>query len=183
MTATTSPTSEYGSTPARPASRLKHLADRLLVGAFLVVIATPMWLAFYSDNSATIAATERREAAPFPKVEIREGHLLPRKRSIIAFPQKFELWFNDHLGFRSVLIQGYNLARVAGLVGNNAARPVVGQAPRSPVIIGRDGWLFYSAENLVDDYRCTRPFKPAELDYWKKLLTDRRDWLRKRGIH
>lgn len=163
-------------------SRLKHLADRLLVAAFLVVIAAPMWFAFRSDNGGTIAATERRAAAPFPKLDFRDGHLLPRKRSITAFPQKFELWFNDHLGFRRALIQGYNMARVAGLVSNSAARPVVGQAPRSPVIIGRDGWLFYSAENLVDDYRCTRPFTAAELDYWKKLLTDRRDWLRKRGI-
>lgn len=178
----TSPTTKNASPPALPAGRLKRLADRLLVGAFLVVIATPMWFVFRSDNGETIAATERRVAAQFPKFDIREGHIIPRKHSIVEFPQKFELWFNDQLGFRRALIQGYNLARVAGLVSNSAARPVVGQAQRTPVIIGRDGWLFSSAENLVDDYRCTRPFTAAELDYWKKLLTDRRDWLRRRGI-
>src|SRR5690606_26345033 len=35
---------------------------------------------------------------------------------------------------------------------------------------------------LVEDYRCTDPFTREELDGWRRVLEERRDWLAARGI-
>ncbi len=69
-----------------------------------------------------------------------------------------------------------------GVVSNSFARPAAGQASRAPVIIGRDGWLFYSGDRLIEDYRCTDPFTPDELDAWKRMFEERQAWLAARGI-
>jgi hypothetical protein len=50
------------------------------------------------------------------------------------------------------------------------------------VILGRKGWLFYSAEPLGNDYQARRPFTAEELARWGRVLEARRAWLAARGI-
>jgi hypothetical protein len=57
-----------------------------------------------------------------------------------------------------------------------------GTSSSDVVTIGKDGWLFYAGEQIVDDYRRVRPFDDDELARWADLLVARRDWLRARGI-
>lgn len=164
--------------------RLRRVsADRLLVGVFLAVIALPMLGVLRRGAERDIERTERRKAAAFPEVEFgRKGIPFPKKRSVVVFPQRFEAWFNDRLATRGPLLQAYNLARVWGLASGSFARPAVGQETQSPVIIGRDGWLFFSGGHTVDYYRGTHPFSEEEVDRWVRVIRARRDWLKARGI-
>ncbi|HEV3022235.1 MAG TPA: hypothetical protein VGX76_07195, partial [Pirellulales bacterium] len=150
-------------------SRVQRIADRVTIALFLAAIVLPLGFLRRRWPDAVIERTELRRAAEFPQVEWRPWGPLsrPRMYSVTAFPRAFEAWFNDHLGFRRAFIRGYNFAKVCGLTSENYGRPAVGQAPRSPVIVGRDGWLFYSGDRLVDDYRCTCPLGRDELEQWR----------------
>lgn len=162
--------------------RATRPADVALIALFAAFIGLPFVGIFQGDTGAELARTERRQAAVFPQLEFRPGRWFPRKQSIKSFPRGFEAWFNDHVGFRRQFIQAWNMARVSGLATEAAGRLHAGQAGQCPVIVGRNGWLFYSGEGVIDDYRCTRPFTAAELDEWKSALTARRQWLEARGI-
>ena len=157
-------------------------ADAALIALFVAFVGLPLLGLLRSDADAELARIEHRQAAAFPQLEFRPGRWFPRKQSIKDFPRGFAAWFNDHLGFRRQFIQAWNLARVSGLVAGAAGRPHAGQAGQASVLIGRDGWLFYAGENVLDDCRCTRPFTAAELDKWKSVLVARREWLEARGI-
>jgi hypothetical protein len=52
----------------------------------------------------------------------------------------------------------------------------------SSVIKGKDDWLFYVAEDMVQQYRGVHPFSERDLQGWQELLERRRDWLAKQGI-
>jgi alginate O-acetyltransferase complex protein AlgJ len=162
----------------------REVADRLLVGVFLAAIALPMFGVLNRDVESQIRETERRKAAEFPELQLRRHGFVPfpKKRSLREFPPAFEAWFNDRLATRGALLQGYNLARVWGLVGGAFNRPAVGQEMQTPVIIGRDGWLFFGGGRMADYYRGTHPFSEDELDAWVRVLRARRDWLQARGI-
>jgi hypothetical protein len=46
---------------------------------------------------------------------------------------------------------------------------------------GRDGWLYWTGDNMLANYRGTARFDEQDLNAWKRLLESRRDWLAKRG--
>jgi alginate O-acetyltransferase complex protein AlgJ len=165
-------------------SPVRRAADRVTIALFVAAIGLPLCFVRGRGVEPVIERTELRRAAAFPTIEWRRLGPLnwPRKFSINAFPRAFEAWFNDHLGFRRPFIRAYNLAKVCGLTSENYGRPAVGAAPRSPVIVGREGWLFYSGDRLVDDYRSTCPFSRDELERWRTVLEERRQWLAERGI-
>ena len=50
------------------------------------------------------------------------------------------------------------------------------------VLSGTDGWMFYTAAQMVEHYRGALPLSAANLNDWQKLLEQRRDWLAQRGI-
>ena len=159
-------------------------ADLALVAIFVGVLAAPLCGVLRDGVEDEIRITERRQAAPLPDIELahRGPIAWPKTKSLKGFPAGFEAWFNDHLWLRRQQLLAYNLALHAGLVSNSFARPAAGQAARAPVIIGRDGWLFFSGDRLIEDYRCTDPFRPDELNEWQAALEERRDWLAERGI-
>lgn len=177
MAAETDPFNAHDTPP-----RTAPLSDAALIALFAAFVGLPLVGVFRSDVDAELARFERRQAAPFPQLEFRPGRWFPRKQSIQDFPRGFQAWFNDHVGFRRQFIQAWNLARLSGLATEAASGPRAGQSGQCPVIVGRNGWLFYSSKDVVDDYRCTRPFTAAELDEWRSALTARRHWLEARGI-
>jgi hypothetical protein len=59
---------------------------------------------------------------------------------------------------------------------------VFGVSGSAAVTLGKQRWLFFTGDLIVDDYRCSRPLTETELAQWKDHLLSRRDWLRSRGI-
>lgn len=157
------------------------IAQRLLIALFLAGITVPAAMLLVRDESTSAKFEQRRLAAapplPLHKAEAR------------LFPIRFEAWFNDRFGFRDEFIRWHNLAQVKwlgtppiNLSGNDQL--LAGAAARlsNQVIACRDGWLFYSGEHVLEDYRGLRPFAEQELRQWAGVLQARHDWLASRGI-
>src|SRR5262249_17857713 len=113
------------------------MSNKLLVALFVSAISLPL-----AANLAGIdggdAAAENRALAPFPKLD----------RSLVTvldFAPGLSQWFNDHFGFRSLLIRWYGESRLF----------VLGVSPTTSVIKGRDGWFFYGEDGSVEDYSST----------------------------
>jgi len=138
--------------------------DTTLVVMFAAALSAPvvgMWL----GKGQLQASEEKRQLAPRPMIT-RDYKSWP------AVPAAFTAYFNDHFGFRETLVEDH----AAFLV------KVLGQSTTSEVVIGKQGWLYYSKGRYMDSFRGRESFVPGELDQWVTALTRMRDWLDLRGI-
>lgn len=156
-----------------------------MIVSFLCASACPGgWLlvAQLTGNEPQASAFEQRALAPWPSAPQSTAQWQ-------ALPARFEAAFGDRFAGRETMIRWHNYARLnwlgmppavadhhAALAGS-AARGGAGE-----VLAGRDGWLFFTGDRVIDDYRCTRPFATEELTAWTRVLRERRDWLAARGI-
>ncbi|MFT3782487.1 MAG: hypothetical protein QM790_10780 [Nibricoccus sp.] len=83
-----------------------------------------------------------------------------------------ETYFNDHFGFRKAFVR----------MQSKWKRKLFGEAAVSEAIIGSDGWIYTTANRMIESYTGVSRFKPSELVAWQKLLETRRAWLQQRGI-
>ncbi len=143
---------------------LKRRADIGLIAAFLIFIWLPTADHFLKLDQAA-SPNENRTLATVPPFR----PTLAGTRELLT---GLEASFNDHFGFRRQLVRWEQ--RWKWLLFHDARL--------ANVLLGKDGWLFYSDGRMVDDISGARPFSDAELEGWRTLLTGRRDWLKERGI-
>jgi alginate O-acetyltransferase complex protein AlgJ len=138
-------------------------ANALLVALFVTVISLPL-----AANLAGIdggdAGAENRELAPLPSL----SHSL---QSVLDFGPGLSLWFNDHFGFRSLLVRWYGESRLF----------VLGVSPTTAVVKGADGWFFYGEDGSVEDYSAGDPLTDAALANWRNALVRARQWAHLHG--
>ncbi|MHC1744557.1 MAG: hypothetical protein AB9873_16220 [Syntrophobacteraceae bacterium] len=139
-------------------------AQLALVGLFFTLLAIPH-LAELAKRASSAPPDEKRLMAKMPETDL----LLS---SFSQYTKQFERFYNDSFGLRDSLIRWNNRLRL--LVFNESAV--------SGTRVGREGWLFYSDEWVLEDYENVIPFKPAEMDAILKGLEKRRAWLSARGI-
>lgn len=108
---------------------------------------------------------ENRLPAKFPVFNER----LEGLRDFVA---GLESYYNDHFGFRKRLIRW----------NNHWKHELFLESSLPAVLTGRDGWLYYSGDGMIENHLGTSPFQPDELRQWQSLLETRRDWLARRGI-
>ncbi len=140
------------------------VSNRLLIAAFLVVISLPMLLHFFSSSTA-LSVMEKRKLARVPKI--------PKNLTgLVAFPEKFSAYIDDHFGFRKMLLT-YGSQILYGL----------GIQPSKKVLIGKDGWMFLGhPPDIVEQYRGIDRFSEKELADWVIGMKKRELWLRRQGI-
>src|SRR5436190_7052492 len=136
----------------------------VFVALFVIVISLPLAANLAGVDGADPGA-ENRELAVFPRVDGTWA-------SIVAFPTTLGLWFDDHFGFRSVLVQWYGESRLF----------VLGVSPSAAVVKSRDGWFFYADDKAIEDYAQVEPMTPDALANWRTAIVRAHDWLRARGI-
>jgi alginate O-acetyltransferase complex protein AlgJ len=93
----------------------------------------------------------------------------------LAFPGRFERYFNDHFGLRARLLAVDHWARAA----------VFGVSPVPTVLVGRQGWLYFLGEDAKAFdrwYRGIGAFTDAEVEALRNELLHRREYLRHLGI-
>jgi len=143
---------------------LKRRADIALIAAFFVFIWLPTADSFLHLDQAA-SPNENRPPAACPTFH-------PTLDGTRKFLAGFEGWFADHFGWRRQLVRWEQRLKWTLFRDSRIAN----------VLVGKDGWLFFSDGRAVDDITGARPFTDADLDEWLTLLTGRRDWLRQRGI-
>jgi hypothetical protein len=138
-----------------------------LIAVFGVLLWLPTFDTFFHIDR-TPAINEKRVLAQLPHLKSFPGGL---KKYIVGL----EACFNDHFGCRNRLIRWQIDWQLIFLRATGENGP-------GGVIIGRDGWLFFSQNEMVEHYRGVRRFAPQNLRDWQALLEHRRDWLAQRGI-
>src|SRR5512132_950622 len=120
-------------------------SDFLVALGFSAALLAPA-LAWRIDPGAWVSLeVENRNPAPFPD--------LPRDTSgVQRFPKRFELWQADTLGLRAPLLRLNNLFVL------EAWRKL----PSPTLLLGRNGWIFYTGE---DSRRLWRGLYPIPRDF------------------
>jgi alginate O-acetyltransferase complex protein AlgJ len=136
----------------------------ILSTVFLLLLWLPTLDSFFDlDHSPWL--NEKREPAPFPKITLDVNGLR-------TLPAGLGAYYDDHFGFRRRLI----------LWEQRWKQKYFKEASRPDVMFGREGWLFYADNQMIENYRGVKKFTLEELQNWQVLLEKRRDWLAKRGI-
>ncbi|KLI18548.1 hypothetical protein GQX62_04150 [Brachyspira hyodysenteriae] len=87
------------------------------------------------------------------------------------YPKSYENYFNDFLAFRNELIQLKNIIDV------NLFKNIIHN-----VLLGKNDWLFYRYDNLIENYIGLDGFTDEQLEIAKNNLIHLRDELKKRNI-
>ncbi|MCK5716556.1 MAG: hypothetical protein KAH77_03635, partial [Thiomargarita sp.] len=110
-------------------------------------------------------------------IEKRQMATLPvfnwKLQTWLSYPKSFEEYYNDNFGFRRTLVSWYQYFKVS----------IFGNSPSKRIIIGKQGWLFFTDENVIEDYRNMRLFSKADLEQWRTSLESKWEWLKKQDIH
>lgn len=149
---------------AEKEQRKDYSFDRVVAGGFVAFLCLPLAaMALHAGDDSQTLAFEVHHPAPTwswsPDV-------------LVGIPKVFQEYFDAHFPFRGALTEAHAWLKVRAL----------GVSSSSDVTLGKDGWLFYAGESVVDSYRRVHPFSDAELGQWAHALVSRRDWLRARGI-
>jgi hypothetical protein len=142
----------------------KQIYPALLSTLFLVFLLLPL-LFFVFGSHKTVSDVEKRKLAVFPKVTATA-------KGLSAFPKQFDSYYRDHFGLRDRLIR----------LHNSVYLQLFRLSPSNFVLQGRNGWFFYAAEGVVEDYYGQQLLDPVSLDRSAAVLQDRRDWLATLGV-
>lgn len=142
-------------------TRIETWSNGVLVAAFAAVIVLPPALLMLGPEPVT-TLQEKRVPSPPPD---------PATDPVETWPGKMTAYFNDHYGLRDTLVHWHGWLK-----------HVVFGARSDRVIVGQDGWLYLNRSDTLGDHRRSRNFTNGELERYARVLQDRGDWLRARGI-
>jgi len=151
---------------ARAPTSARITRDRLVVLLFLGALAAP-WAdeLVRTDEARGPLAREHRMPSSKPA-------LVLEPRALHKFPSTYEAYFKDTFGLRDRLLRWHALQSL----------DLFGVSPTDQVLIGKDGWYFYTGNDSVRAWRGLVPFSEEDLRQWKLGLEARRDWLRDLGM-
>jgi hypothetical protein len=135
-----------------------------LIALFVSVIWLPTADSHLNLDHAR-APVEKRALAKKPAANFTWDFFL-------KFPKKYEAYFNDHFGFRKMLIRTHSDITVQWLGGVSSPQ----------VMKGKQGWFFYTGGRIMEHCcRATIPFDHDQLASWQRIFERRRDWLDRLG--
>lgn len=105
----------------------RRLIQIALIVFFVASIYLPSLLWLGTPEEQRNATTENRMLRDFPSFSLQK---------IETWPGEFETWFNDHIPFRSRLVNAYN-----------KMQHLVFQVPTYTVLPGKEDYLFYNRKN------------------------------------
>jgi alginate O-acetyltransferase complex protein AlgJ len=143
----------------------RKATDTALIALFVLLICLPTLDSLFNLDR-TRPPEEKRRLAEMPQFKWEW-------RAYVEFPGNLEAHLNDHFGYRNWLIYAHNYVTVSWL----------GTVTSPSVIKGKDDWLFFSGDRVLEYTRATDPFTAEELKQWRDVIEDRRDWLTGRGAH
>jgi len=149
---------------SRSFERVNNGMSLLLSIVFLILLWLPTLDSFFNLDRVPWV-NEKRPPAKFPQVILSVN-------GVRALPAGLEAYFSDHFGFRRRLIR----------CEQKWKHELFREATHPDVMIGRNGWLFYTGEQMIEHFRGAKLFTPEDLKNWQALLEKRRDWLANRGI-
>ena len=146
-------------------TQIGKLAQVAICLCFLLLMIAPHVMEL-SGRSGSTASKEKREIAKAPEPSLIFS-------SFPEYVRQFEKYYGDSFGFRDRLILWNGLLRLRAFDDSHTIMEVR---------LGREGWLFYTSERVLDDYINVIPFKSEDLEKMGRVLEERRVWLEGKGI-
>ena len=147
-----------------PAKTYNAITDWLLIVLFLGFIFIPLLLAVTQPDKI-FSEEEKRPLAEFPKVRSGAG-------TVVDFARRFDTYYQDHFGLREFFIRRYHREMKKRFDGVGA----------SDVVVGKDGWLYYSGEGALDDLMGRLRLTGEQLNLLSERVESNRGWLTQQGI-
>lgn len=135
-----------------------------VITLFLLILYVPLVLSFVLKDK-DVSESEKRKLARLPGLEWSLD-------SLVRYPDRFEIYYNDHFGLREQLVEFYNYLYFK----------VVKKSPLPTVTVGRDEWLYYNGEGSLPDFLGLSEYSEEQLETWKRTLQDRQEWLADLGM-
>jgi alginate O-acetyltransferase complex protein AlgJ len=163
------------------AHSVRRTTDLACVLAFAVVLVVPLAGFLFDWHPVT----------PPVQPALRQGKPLPAVTPLRTLPERFEGYFDRHLGFREQMVRWNNAITVLWLHTDPATRirhrEGDGARPKAKsgwgrVMLGDDGWLFYLARFSEKSFRGLDPLGSQDLRSWRKHFEERRARLAERNI-
>ena len=132
-----------------------------VIALFVALLIAPSVAQLFGFTSGI--AGENRYLAPFPKVS--------GQRDLKLLPRMMEDYVNDRFGLRSQMVHVNSLMRYK-----------LGVSSTRDIVIGRDQWLFYTADKIMEQHTGADIFTPTELEHWVRAMEADRDWLAARNV-
>ncbi|MCE9605034.1 MAG: hypothetical protein K8U03_09050 [Planctomycetia bacterium] len=165
---------------ANIAQRIQLWSERAMIALFLPFITLPVLMIRPEAARECMNRHEKRMPNLFPSIHpLADAPLKKKFDEVRAFPKGFETWFNDYVGLRRRFIQLHTLGRLCGVVSEC---PIyAGKGGGASVVIGENGWLYFSGHCMKEDYTATLPLRDVELEQWAQVVEARAAWLAERG--
>ena len=131
----------------------------------LFMTALVLWcVSSFSIDPGTISKSENRYLATMPVYDATKGGL---SKAVPALDD----YLADRVALRDAMISLHARAKVGWF----------GASPSDKLIVGKDGWFYLNDETAVAQYRGLAQLSETELEGWKRVLEQRRDWLGEQG--
>ena len=143
----------------------------LSINKNIVVVVT----FFLSISVVLIGMVLKLDRLP-QNTENRKLAVLPSLKFDIEILRKYPIeltnYFNDHFGFRNTFVV------MNFLIRHNILR----ESTSSQVLLGKNGWLFYTNDRAIEDYRGITHFDEETLKEMARSYENKREWLSRKGI-
>ncbi len=159
--------------------------------AIVVMFVAAIWLPLAESALRLDPGVHLRKGADEPMPVLNDFSF----DAIRQYPKQFEAYYDKHFGFRGRLVLWNNIVSLFWL---RSPLPVPDKitthsTPTShgasdtmyagwKFALGEDRFLFLDLDGTMEYYRNLRPFTDADLERWRIVLEERRDWLATQGI-
>lgn len=138
-------------------NEIKEISWLIMFG---ILFLTP-FITFPVIKKISGSHTETRENVEFPKVSLKNYK---------EYPKLFEQWFEDTLPYKDILIRTNGKIAFWGF----------GESASENVIVGKEGWLFYT--ETMSDYKRINLYTQKELEEICKKQKQLQDYYQSKGI-
>ena len=137
-------------------------SDLIRCSLFLLLISIPFITFIFGPESRSNSSQNRELALP-PVVKLKLN-------SLCAFPDNFEKYYDDHFGFRELLIKAHSIIRLK----------IFNVSSSRKVVLGNQEWLYLT--DTVNLHDTKKLFTSDELEKWRLYLLARSNLCKKKGI-
>lgn len=142
---------------------MQKYLKKIFIGVFIVSITLPKLIFPFAQKWVDTTNYENRELAIKPQIS---------ETAITQYPEAYEAYFNDHLPFQNQL----------RMVNSALKIRLFHSLDSDNVLLGKEGWLFYKAENCLEDYKGTLSYSEEELHDMKQNMEYIKKWFSDRNI-
>jgi hypothetical protein len=143
--------------PPPSLSRIRNLA---FLGIFFTILLLPAFI----------------KSPPPSDFKSQPGKFLSNHPVLLTYwfltklPGDYQDYFSNHFFLRD-----------KGVIWNNEILSHIGSKTFNNVLVGRNGWLYFTDEKNLNYYQCDQPFTPAELEKIVSRVKEMRDFSRENG--